>query len=183
MVFCPSCYSNVLKKNGRDRKKVQKYKCLRCERNFTENTDSQLSGMRYPKRVITFALMLHYRHEMTYREVGSALQKKGIDISYVTVYNWAKKFGGVFERTHGGFRPYTRIWHVKSNLVNINGEERYFSSVQDSNRNTLSIIVSKRRIENRRLLEDAYKHIGFKPETIMGADADMFKSAKEEVKA
>jgi putative transposase len=183
MVFCPNCYSNVLKKNGHDRRKVQKYKCLRCGRNFTENTDSQLSGMRYPKTVITFALMLHYRHEMTYREVADTLQKKGVDISYVTVYNWAKKFGGVFERTLGGFRPYTRIWYVKSGLASINGEEHYFSTVRDSNRNILNIIVSKGQVESGRLLKDAYKHIGFKPETIMGADAEMFKPTKEEVKA
>jgi putative transposase len=183
MVYCPSCYSNTLKKNGHDRKKVQKYKCLRCGRNFTENTDSQLSGMRYPKAVITFALMLHYRHEMTYREVAHDLQKKGVDVSYVTVYNWAKKFGGMFERTHGGFRPYTRIWHVRGNIANINGEEMYFSSVRDSNRNILSINVSKRQIGSTRLLEDAARFTGFKPETIMGADAEMFKATKGDVKA
>lgn len=183
MTYCPDCYSNVLKKNGYDRKKVQKYKCLRCGKNFTENTDSQLSGMRYPKTLITYALMLHYRHEMTYREVALALQKKGVDLSYVTVYNWAKKFGGVFERTQEGFRPYTKIWHVKSSSASINGETHYFSSVRDSNRNILSIIVSKREVGSGRLLEDACKLTGFKPETIMGADAEMFKPIKGEVKA
>jgi transposase-like protein len=183
MAYCPGCYSNVLKKKGYDRKRVQKYKCLRCGKNFTENTDSQLSGMRYPKTLITYALTLHYRHKMTYREVARELKKRGIEISYVTVYNWAKKFGGVFERTHGGFRPYTRIWNVRSNMVNINGKEYYFSSVHDSNRNILSIHVSKRQAGSGCLLGDARKLTGFRPETVMGADAEMFKPTKGDVKA
>lgn len=183
MVFCPSCYANVVKKNGYDRKKVQKYKCLRCGKNFTENTDSQLSGMRYPKTLITYSLMLHYRHEMTFREVARDLQKKGVDVSYVTVYNWAKKFGGVFERTHGGFRPYTRIWHIKSSPVKISGEEYNFASVRDSNRNVLTIRVSKRQVGSRQLLGDAYQLTGFRPETVMGADVDMIMSSKMDVEA
>jgi transposase-like protein len=174
---------NVVKKNGYDRKGVQKYKCLRCQKNFTENTDSQLSGMRYPKTAIIYALMLHYRQEMTYREAADELQKRGVDVSYVTVYNWAKKFGGVFERTHGGFRPYTKIWHIKSSLVKINGEEYNFSSVRDSNRNILSIHVSKRQVGSGCLLGDAYKLTGFKPETVMGADAELIAPAKVDVEA
>jgi transposase-like protein len=183
MVFCPNCYSNVLKKNGHDRKKVQKYKCLRCNKNFTENTDSQLSGMRYPKTVITYALTLHYRHEKTYREVSDAIQRRGVDVSYVTVFNWAKKFGGVFERTHGGWRPYTRIWHVKSEITSVNGRECYFTLVRDSNRNILSIRVSKRQVGSRRILEDATALVGFKPETIMGADTNNLITAKGDIEA
>ena len=183
MVYCPGCYSNVVKKNGHDRRRVQKYRCQRCGRNFTENTDSQLSGMRYPKTVITYALMLHYRHEMTYREVADVLRKKGIDVSYVTVYNWGKKFGGVFKRTHGGFRPYTRIWYMARDFASINGEEYNFSTVRDSNRNVLSILVSKRQVGSGRLLEDAYNLTGFKPETIMGGEADLSAPAKVDVEA
>jgi putative transposase len=183
MVFCPSCYSNVVKKNGYDRKKVQKYKCQRCSRNFTANTDSQLSGMRCPKTLITYALTLHYRNDMTFRDVAEELQKKGVEVSYVTVYNWAKKFGGVFERTEGGWRPYTRIWHVKSYQASVNGNEVNFASVQDSNRNILSIRVSKKQVGSNRLIEDAYRFTGFKPETIMGADADNLITAKADVEA
>lgn len=183
MAFCPSCYANVIKKNGYDRKGVQKFKCLRCGKNFTENTDSQLSGMRYPKILVTFTLALHYRHEMTFREVAAMLQKKGVEISYVTVYNWAKKFGGMFERTQGGWRPYTRIWHIKNDVASINGNEYNFSSVRDSNRNVLCVRASKRPIGSRRLLEDAYRLTGFKPETIMGADADNLINTKANVRA
>ena len=181
MVFCPNCYSNVLKKNGYDRKSVQKYKCLRCDKNFTENTDSQLSGMRYPKTVITYALTLHYRHEKTYREVADAIQRKGVDVSYVTVFNWAKKFGGVFERMHGGWRPYTRIWHVKSEVTSVNGRERFFTLVRDSNRNILGIRVSKRQTASTKVLEDAATLVGFRPETIMGADANNLITTKGDI--
>lgn len=183
MVFCPGCYSNVVKKNGYDRKQVQKYRCLRCGRNFTEKTDTELSGMRYPRTVITYALTLHFRHDMTYREVADTLRRKGIDVSYVTVYNWAKRFGGVFERTHGGFRQYTRIWHVTSDFVSMSGGEYYFYAVRDSNRNILSILVSKVQVGNDRLLKDAYTITGFKPDTVMGSDVDLLAPAKMDVEA
>jgi len=182
MVFCPGCYSNVAKKNGYDRRNMQKYKCLRCGRNFTEKTDTQLSGMRYPKAVITYALTLQFRHDMTYREVADALRRKGVDVSYVTVYNWAKRFGGVFERTHGGFRPYTRIWYVTSDFVSISGDEYYFATVRDSNRNILSILVSKAQVRNDQVLRDAYKTVGFKPDTIMGSEAELLAPVKMDVK-
>lgn len=183
MVACPDCYSNVAKKNGYDRRRVQKYKCLRCGRNFTVNTDTQLSGMRYPRAVITYALMLHFRNDMTYRGVTDTLRKKGVDVSYVTVYNWAKKFGGVFERSHGGFRPYTRIWYITKDFVSISGDGYYFFTVRDSNRNILSILVSKTQVRSARLLEDAYEMTGFKPETIMGSEADLSIPVERSVKA
>ena len=106
-----------------------------------------------------------------------------MDVSYVTVFNWAKKFGGVFERTHGGWRPYTRIWHVKSEITSVNGKERYFSVVRDSNRNVLSIRISKRQVGNIRILEDASALVGFKPETIMGAEANNLITRKGDIKA
>ena len=182
MAFCPGCYSNVVKKNGYDRNTMQKYKCLRCGRNFTEKTDTELSGMRYPRTIITYALALHFRHDMTYREVADALRQKGVDVSYVTVYNWAKKFGGVFRRTHSGFKPYTKVWYITNDFVSMKGDEYHFSTVRDSNRNTLSILVSKMRVVKGRVLEDAYKITGFKPDTIMGSEAELVAPAKMDVK-
>lgn len=182
MVFCPGCYSNVAKKNGYDRMKVQRYKCLRCNRNFTEKTDTQLSGMRYPKTVISYALVLHFRLKMPYRNVADSLRKKGIRVSYVTLHNWGKKFGGVFERTHGKFLPYTRIWSISSGLVSMKGDKYYFSAVRDSNRNILGVLLSKSQVKTGQLLEDAYKLTGFKPATIMGSEVDVISPAKMDVK-
>jgi hypothetical protein len=84
---------------------------------------------------------------------------------------------------HGGFRPYTRIWYITKDFVSISGDRYYFSTVRDSNRNILSILVSKTQVRSARLLEDAYEMTGFKPETIMGSEADLSIPAERSVKA
>jgi len=172
MVFCPECYSNRVKKNGFDRKKTQKYRCLSCGRQFTAAAEAALPKMRYPRDIIKYALVSHYRDKKTFREVAEALQKKGIEVSYVAVYGWAKKFASSFARALKNFRPYSNTWRVDGRYVRIKGKRQYLWSVHDSNGNIVSIRLAPRRTKKQmeQTLRDGIKAVGFKPAAIHGLE-------------
>lgn len=170
MVFCPECYSNLVKKNGFDRKKVQKYRCTSCGRQFTAAKGAALPKMRYPRDIIKYALVSHYRDKKTFREVAEALQKKGVDVSYVAVYGWAKKFATSFAKALKNFRPYSSTWRVDGKYVRIKGKRQYLWSVYDSNGNIVSIQLTPRRTKKQmeNAIRGGIKTVGFKPTAIHG---------------
>jgi transposase-like protein len=172
MVFCPTCFSNLVKKYGLDRKGYQRYMCTSCGKQFTSKTDTYFSKMRYPRVIVTFGLTLHFRHNYTFREVAEYLKECGIEISHVAIHGWAKKFLP-FIATYR-FKPYTNIWHINESEAIINGERKRLYIVFDSNGNILSIRLSNRKSAKQAELaiKNAINLTGLKPKTIMGAEVE-----------
>lgn len=160
-----------MKRYGFDRRGKQRYRCISCGRQFTSQTDTYFSGMRYPKNVIIYALTLYYRHKLTLREIAERLQNRGIEVSYVTIHGWTQKFAPLV--TAARFKPYSATWHVSGGEVKVKGRRRHLWTVHDSNGNIVSVRLSKKRAEGQATtaLRDAIKTAGFKPTTIRGVPA------------
>lgn len=168
MVFCPACLASTLRKYGTDAWSRQKFRCASCGKQFTEATETPWSGMRFPERVVTYGLNLHFRHRMVLRDVRVRLEERGIPVSHVAVFTWAKKFGSSFQALYMRHKEYARRWHLDMAHTRLNGRTAFLWSVYDSNGVPLSVRAGQRRYSHAgEVLRDAQGLAGFKPEAIL----------------
>jgi putative transposase len=51
---------------------------------------------RYPAEVITQAVWLYFRFNLSFRDVEELMAERGIEVSYETIRRWCAKFGPAF---------------------------------------------------------------------------------------
>lgn len=168
MVFCPACLGSALRKYGTDVWGRQKFRCASCGKQFTEATETPMSGMRFPQRVVDYALNLHFRHRVVLREVQARLGERGIPVSHVAVFTWVRKFGPSFQARLMRHKEYARRWTLDMLHTRLNGRTSFLWSVYDSNGVPLSVRAGQRRYSHAgEVLRDAQGLAGFKPEAIL----------------
>ena len=177
MVFCPGCYSSRVRKYGTSQKNMQKYRCSICGKQFTDNTGTDYSGMRYPENVIRYSLNLYYRHGQALRNINQNLEGRGVKISHVAIHDWKRKFGSRFTDITLRSKPYTKQWHVSGDHVAIKGERRHMWVVHDTNGNVIGIRVTLKRSLNQveNALQDAVRITGYRPDAILGAELETIR--------
>jgi putative transposase len=62
---------------------------------------------RFPPEIISYAVWLYHRFNLSYRDVEDLLAERGITVSYETIRLWCIKFGTRYARRlkqrHGGY--------------------------------------------------------------------------------
>ena len=53
---CPTCDLAPVSKNGRDRRGQQAWRCRRCGRRFTAQSNTAFSGFHFPPDIIALAV-------------------------------------------------------------------------------------------------------------------------------
>ena len=48
---------------------------------------------RFPKNIIQYAVWLHHRFTLSYRDIEELLLQRGIQVSHETIREWCNKFG------------------------------------------------------------------------------------------
>ena len=49
-------------------------------------------GFRFPQQIISHAVWLYFRFNLSYRDVEELLAARGVSVTYETVRQWCKKF-------------------------------------------------------------------------------------------
>ena len=118
------CGSTNFKKDGiRKNKacKIQRYKCLECERRFCNNI-----GLRskVSAKAITASLDLYFRG-ISLRQIRQHLiQFYGINITHVAIYKWIRKFGEVVQPYVEQLTPknVSGVYHVDEMEIHVRKE-------------------------------------------------------------
>jgi putative transposase len=79
---------------------------------------------RFPPEIITHAVWLYCRFNLSFREVEEMFLERGIDVSYETIRRWVAKFGPAIAR--GLRRRQSQpgdIWHLDEVVVKIKGRK------------------------------------------------------------
>ncbi len=93
---------------------------------------SLYTGFRFPVEIISHAVWLYFRFNLSYRDVEELLAERGIIVSYETVRQWCLKFGQQYanqlrrRRTQPG-----DTWHLDEVFLNINGKTHYLWRAMD----------------------------------------------------
>ena len=50
-------------------------------------------GFRFPQAIISHAVWLYFRLNLSYRDVEELLAKRGIAVTYEAIWQWVRKLG------------------------------------------------------------------------------------------
>jgi len=118
---------------------------------------------RFPPEIISHAVWLYFRFNLSRREVEEMLLKRGVDVSYETIRRWIEKFAPRIARYLR--RRQTQpgdIWHLDEVRVEISGRVIWLWRAVDQDGMVLDEILQSRRDTTaaKRLLKSLIKRYG-----------------------
>ena len=101
---------------------------------------------RFPPEIISYAVWLYYRFNLSHRDVEDLLAERGITVSYETIRLWCIKFGARYarrlKRRHQG---YGDTFYIDEVFVKINGKQKYLWRAVDQDGEVVDVFLQARR--------------------------------------
>ena len=101
---------------------------------------------RFPPAIISHAVWLYYRFNLSFRDVEDLLAERGVNVTYETIRQWSMKFGSQYARRLK--RRQGRVgdtWYLDEVFITINGERHYLWRAVDQDGDVIDILVQARR--------------------------------------
>ncbi|MGR9061578.1 IS6 family transposase (plasmid) [Rhizobium leguminosarum] len=147
--------------------------------------DISFKRHRFPPRIVSHAVWLYLRFNLSLREVEEMLLERGIDVSYETVAAASCVRSGVRTWRSGGGRQARPgdIWYLDEVVVKCAGEKFWLWRAVDQHGTVLEEILQKRRDKRAatRVLVALMKRYGFAPKRIITDKLRSYGAAKAEV--
>ena len=101
---------------------------------------------RFPHEIISHAVWVYYRFNLSFREVEEILVERDVDVTYETIRQWSIKFGvqnaRCLKRRQGRLGD---TWHLDELFVTINGQRQYLWRAVDQDNDVIDILLQPRR--------------------------------------
>lgn len=139
---------------------------------------------RFPPQIITHAVWLYVRFNLSLREVEEMLLQRGVDASYETIRRWVIKFGPMIARNlRRRQRRSGDVWHLDEVVVKISGRKYWLWRAVDQHGVVLDELLQSKRDKQaaKRLLRNLLKRLGFIPKRIITDKLRSYGAAKWEI--
>ena len=81
---------------------------------------------RFPPDIISYAIWLYYRFNLSHRDIEDLLAERDINVSREVIRLWCIKFGAVYtKRLKRKHRGYGDTFFIDEVFVKINGKQHY----------------------------------------------------------
>ena len=104
---------------------------------------------RFPPDIISYAVWVYYRFNLSHRDVEDLLAERGVTVSYETIRLWCIKFGPKYsrrlKRNHQGFGD---TFYIDEVFVKINGKQHYLWRAVDQDGEVVDVFLQSRRDGN-----------------------------------
>ena len=81
---------------------------------------------RFPPEIISHAVWLYYRFNISHRDVEDLLAERGIIVSHEAIRLWCNKFGPKYaKRLKRKYRGLGDTFYIDEVFVKINGKQQY----------------------------------------------------------
>ena len=101
---------------------------------------------RFPPEIISYAVWLYFRFNLSHRDVEDLLAERGIVVSYEAIRLWCIKFGSKYfrklRRNHSGFGD---TFYLDEVFVRIGGKQHYLWRAVDQDGEVVDVFLQKRR--------------------------------------
>jgi len=101
---------------------------------------------RFPPEIISYAVWVYYRFNMSHRDVEDLLAERGIAVTYESIRLWCIKFGAKYasrlKRKHQG---YGDTFYIDEVFVKINGNQHYLWRAVDQDGEVIDVFLQSRR--------------------------------------
>ena len=101
---------------------------------------------RFPPEIISYAVWLYYRFNLSHRDVEDLLAERGIMVSYESIRRWCNKFGPKYsKRLKRNHRGYGDTFYIDEVFVKINGRQNYLWRAVDQDGEVVDVLLQARR--------------------------------------
>jgi putative transposase len=101
---------------------------------------------RFPPDIISYAVWLYYRFNLSHRDIEDLLAERGITVSHESIRLWCNKFGATYsrrlKRRHQG---YGDTFYIDEVFVKINGKLNYLWRAVDQDGEVVDVFLQARR--------------------------------------
>ena len=101
---------------------------------------------RFPPDIISYAVWLYFRFNLSHRDIEDLLAQRGIIVSYESIRLWCIKFGRIYtrrlKRRHTG---YGDTFYIDEVFVKINGKHQYLWRAVDQDGEVVDVFLQSRR--------------------------------------
>ncbi|REH35602.1 putative transposase [Paraperlucidibaca baekdonensis] len=139
---------------------------------------------RFHPSIISYAVWIYYRFNLSFRDIEDLLAEKGISVSYEAIRLWCIKFGPSYARKlkqrHRGFGD---TFYLDEVFIKINGKQHYLWRAVDQDGEVVDVFVQSRR--NGTAAKQFFKRLlrssGGEPRTIVTDKLASYRVAQREL--
>lgn len=101
---------------------------------------------RFPAEIISYAVWLYFRFNLSRRDVEDLLAERGIIVSYESIRLWCIKFGSKYSRrlrrNHSG---YGDTFYLDEVFIKISGKQHYLWRAVDQDGEVIDVFLQSKR--------------------------------------
>lgn len=142
------------------------------------------SRHRFPAEIISYCVWLYYTFPLSYRDIEKMMLYRAIEVTYESIREWCRKFGGQYANQVRRKRPYlTDKWHLDEVVITIKGQQYYLWRAVDSQGNVLDILMQQHRDTKaaKRFFRKLLKQQGFVPRVIVTDKLKSYEAAQKQM--
>jgi putative transposase len=101
---------------------------------------------RFPPDIISYAVWLYYRFNLSHRDIEDLLAERGITVTRESIRLWCIKFGAIYSRRlKRQHRGYGDTFFIDEVFVKINGKQHYLWRAVDQDGEVVDVFLQARR--------------------------------------
>ncbi len=101
---------------------------------------------RFPPEIISYAVWLYYRFNLSHRDIEDLLAERGITVSREAIRLWCIKFGAIYtSRLKRKHRGYGDVFYIDEVFVKINGRRHYLWRAVDQDGEVVDVFLQAKR--------------------------------------
>ena len=101
---------------------------------------------RFPPDIISYAVWLYYRLNLSHRDIEDLLAQRGITVSREAIRLWCIKFGALYaRRLKRKHRGYGDTFYIDEIFVRINGKQHYLWRAVDQDGEVVDVYLQAKR--------------------------------------
>jgi putative transposase len=101
---------------------------------------------RFPPDIISYAVWLYYRFNLSHRDIEDLLAERGITVSREAIRLWCIKFGAIYaRRLKRKHRGYGDTFYIDEVFVKINGKQHYLWRAVDQDGEVVDVFLQAKR--------------------------------------
>ena len=101
---------------------------------------------RFPPDIISYAVWLYYRYNLSHRDIEDLLAERGIIVTRESIRLWCIKFGALYaRRLKRKHRGYGDTFYIDEVFIKINGKQHYLWRAVDQDGEVVDVYFQAKR--------------------------------------
>ncbi|MEH6582050.1 MAG: IS6 family transposase [Halioglobus sp.] len=115
---------------------------------------------RFPSDIISYAVWLYYRFNLSHRDIEDLLAERGITLSREAIRLWCIKFGALYaRRLKRKHRGYGDTFYIDEVFVKINGKQHCLWRAVDQDGEVVDVYLQAKRDGAAATLEGTWSEL------------------------